>query len=547
MLFALSRFGGIPVPFLSYTGSLGWALFLVLQVVQYLTVALALLIDVILFLSLRAHAGPCLARSRLLGGAVYVIDVCEARRRPNTTRAREMEPSCCAHAIAPSHIHVLGAPPKRWPRSNRVSVPARQALTFVMEPAVLSKLLILFIYSYVLSTAVKVYLHARDWWRTRKVYEHLGADPNSRSSTSTFKDDLPNTHQPVPFAMAHTLLAYAGMAWTAIAATLTLSIVPGAMVLLPSTLAVASTIIGVYKLVPLVEDAAPRACWTAARERTSLIRGLTGWLRDISDAQPKLREGLQWPRAFVDEGYRRRTVGDLWGVRFSDAGFLSLCYGLQTFSACLIVGPALCFGVWLIAPMFALSSESDYGLAEAIFIAGREWSDTKQALHALSIRLLHAFVDLIHLRLPEIQIDWEAFADVFDLLKAFIGRPQEAIVEMVNSVLHVLALLATEFSTIEVAQLLAHGRTMLAVNTFAAIMKALVMQLGAPCAYVLQIGLVTHLHALCQLACGVSRHVPPCPCPCVCARARVRARGVMMPVHGCAPTQSSFGSSWHPS
>ena len=411
LLFGIARLGGIPVPFLTPAGTVLWVVFMFMQLLQYVTISLAIGIDVMIYLSVRhsKHVETCLIPTGLMDG-LYVLDI----------------------------FHVL---------------------SFLSDPEITHKVLSLFLYAYVLSTGIKVALcsmaiHNRVEKQTaddkkkalyqarRKTFKtdlkarpahaeqggtasSLGESdplpkgggvpvaeglPNSNTSpgdngssppaapkkpkkrvgfaaapTSTvskepsetkyqepiddsklkddhprkFKNHLPNFRQPYPLSAVHFALAYIMLVGSLSAFVFSLAIIPG-LFFVPSVLGAGAVIIVSYRLIPLLE------------ERMPSLRDVSGWFSDISNHQPKLRMVLQLPSFFSEEWRRGQPeLKVLWGhsddsEEYADAGFLSLALGLELFLMVIVLAPIFSWGIAISVPVSYVRMRMTLGSAPIV-------------------------------------------------------------------------------------------------------------------------------------------------------------------------------------
>ena len=306
LIFTLARFGGVPVPIATRVGTVFWGVFMTMQGLQYLIVLLSIVMDVFAFLALRGRMAPCLVR---FGG----------------------------HGMATIDLAGLA--------------------TAMSTPDVMGRFMVLFIDGYVLSTGLKVWVHASIFFKGRLATSKADEEPmvqkGEGSLAKQFKKELPNTTQPFRFASVHYWVAYAGLVFAVALVLACLAIIP-AIAFLPVTLALAALIRGLFHLVPVLEENFPLTQEVEDKDghvRTeSRLRNTTGWFTDLSMIQPKLAITLRFPQQFLDPNFRSASIGDeFWkaGGGDSDAGFLTLAYGLQIFLLCLALSPIICYGLWI--------------------------------------------------------------------------------------------------------------------------------------------------------------------------------------------------------
>ena len=171
-----------------------------------------------------------------------------------------------------------------------------------------------------------------------------------------FKQKLQNHVQPFKIATAHYFTAYAGLGLTLVGCLLSSSLFAG-VAYAPITISLVAVIWATHKFVPWLEDSFP-----IKRDGQSAIRGVTGWFRDLAREQPRFRDAIRFPLAFAsDAPEKSRIIGEFWkvGGGSSDAGFLTLAWGLQTFWTAIALAPILCFGLWLSVPTSALTRASN--------------------------------------------------------------------------------------------------------------------------------------------------------------------------------------------
>lgn len=265
-----------------------------------------------------------------------------------------------------------------------------QLLTLLMEPAVLTKLLILFIYSYVLSTGIKVLLVALNWAEMDRESDH------SKSERLRFLSALPNGEQPFLLATTHYCIAYGGLVITSGLVVGSGALIP-AICLLPTMLVYGAVVVATYKLSVVIEDSSfKQSAWLGSQ-----VRGVVGWFRDLSAAQPTILHTLQFPRAFFSVAFRDAFVGVLWGEQYSDAGFLTLGFGLQIFWMATFLSPLYCKSIFLVVPFMA-SARSPTMLSHAIDLVVVEYSETVNQLASIG-RCISAFdCDFSWLRLVDL-------------------------------------------------------------------------------------------------------------------------------------------------
>ena len=191
----------------------------------------------------------------------------------------------------------------------------------------------------------------------------------------------------------------------------------------------------VYKAVPWWED----VCAIKAGGQ-SAARGPIAWLGDLSRAQPRFVEAMRLPFALASAvPTKTRFIGEFWAIGggSSDAGFLTVAWGLQTFWACFALAPVLCVSIWLGVPALVgtISAEER---ADHILITYSEQVDGLASflralagarLHPFSPTLLDVPLDELSQLLPHLVSDpmgsvTAAAALVRDRLAA-IGQPSE--------------------------------------------------------------------------------------------------------------------------
>jgi hypothetical protein len=144
-----------------------------------------------------------------------------------------------------------------------------------------------------------------------------------------FKGKLPNAQTPRTLVLPHYSIAYVGLAVSGAISIATFSLIPG-ILFLPISLFSALGIIATYQLARIAPDGSYQV------GNFQITPNLIGWLQDTSNMQPKLRHGLQFPRAFYDVTFRTEEFDRkgqwLEDQRYNDTGFLSLATGFQVFA-----------------------------------------------------------------------------------------------------------------------------------------------------------------------------------------------------------------------
>ena len=215
---------------------------------------------------------------------------------------------------------------------------------------------------------------------------HIAVEKWAFKSGGGFMEGLPNRPQPIPLASFHYFLAYFG-AVSSILIALCSDRPLTSICYAPTSVLLILIIYSTYKAVPFLV------------KRINASRGPLGWFAALSMNPPKFADAIRFPLVFYARWYGEKPetapnedfpesyiIGDFWIIgggmvdpdgetkgHMSDAGFLTLAFGLQTFFACLAIAPMMNFCTWLSVPMMlgTLSSEQR---AEFIYLGYRAQS-----------------------------------------------------------------------------------------------------------------------------------------------------------------------------
>ena len=226
-------------------------------------------------------------------------------------------------------------------------------------PDITGRLLVLFIYGYVFSTGLKVWIHtAKHGGRLKQETEDAKPTAKERLEEFITGKKLPDTDQRFFFATTHYMIAYAGLVVTVLILLVSLAFVPG-VAFLPIAALMVAVIYLLNRIVPSVVRVVDTISGAATIEdeletkeaKPSFLRNLTGWFTDVVELQEvtPLHMTLTFPYQFLsaenrDSGFYSTAFRQFWdfGGGNSDAGFLTLTYGFQIFFLCLALAPVSC-------------------------------------------------------------------------------------------------------------------------------------------------------------------------------------------------------------
>lgn len=405
-LFSIARLGGIPVPS-SREGYVLWSLIMVIQVLEYVVV---------------------------LGSAIMIVLA--------YFHVRHFHRNCMYEAFG-------------FPVADVAA-----AATLFATPIINQSLLNMFIYSYVISTCLKV----RNAVGNRNAYQPL-SDEDGSSSSAVKRSLVHYIHaeQRLPIAAWHVRVAFLGIALSFVISVCTLGIF-ASICFYPTVIAMVLIIKLTCMFVRWLED---DLCNGRTKSEDPLIRHFTGWFRDISYYMAFPRSSylhgfrvwavVQYPRieftGLFGDAYRERVVGDMDQMGGGDANFINMAYGFSVFFVCIAVAPATCYGVWIGLPV--ILGTLPYSEAEVLI----------QLYYEELWDLFVSFADAV----ARLQIDWD-WPDWFNIY-AVIKFCQNPLEMLVDAFLNLSS--ALWFLNLDLDRLIESSRALLQLNSVLAAAKPL--------------------------------------------------------------------------
>jgi len=417
LLFTLSRAGGIPVP-TGVEGTILWSLVVAIQVCEWLLVVSSSFMIVLVYFHVRHYHRSCM----------YEVE----------------EGSMLAHIFSP------GSP----------VADIAGALTLLVIPVINQALMLLFIYSYVISSFLKVF------WAVRHDRVRHGYMP---IESNQWKTTLPTTDQPFLIARAHIVLAYCGLLVPTILSCATIFGLVASICFFPEFVLMICVIKCTYACVLWMEDDFAQGKHPEVPEPG--IRMVTGWLRDVSAFRGRhtghrcaylntfrVLDIIKYPLVLLPGKYREDELGDAADIGGGDADFVTMVYGFGTFFVIIALAPATCYGIWISVPVFGGSLT----YAEAFDLVLMYWEELLGLCRDFALSIVHL----------ELHWDWPEWFDpvlIWHFLQHFDDNIEEVWKTITDRVFGWVL-----FLHFDVDDLIVASRVLLEFNSVLAAVKPLV-------------------------------------------------------------------------
>jgi len=417
LLFTLSRAGGIPVP-TGVEGTILWSLVVAIQVCEWLLVVSSSFMIVLVYFHVRHYHRSCM----------YEVE----------------EGSMLAHIFSP------GSP----------VADIAGALTLLVIPVINQALMLLFIYSYVISSFLKVF------WAVRHDRVRHGYMP---IESNQWKTTLPTTDQPFLIARAHIVLAYCGLLVPTILSCATIFGLVASICFFPEFVLMICVIKCTYACVLWMEDDFAQGKHPEVPEPG--IRMVTGWLRDVSAFRGRhtghrcaylntfrVLDIIKYPLVLLPGKYREDELGDAADIGGGDADFVTMVYGFGTFFVIIALAPATCYGIWISVPVFGGSLT----YAEAFDLVLMYWEELLGLCRDFALSIVHL----------ELHWDWPEWFDpvlIWHFVQHFDDKIEEVWKTITDRVFGWVL-----FLHFDVDDLIVASRVLLEFNSVLAAVKPLV-------------------------------------------------------------------------
>jgi len=490
-LFTIARFGGIPVPYVSELHTLLWYFVVVVQALEYIIVFFSLLVVLLGYVHVRNRNRHCMLETHGMdmgpimgwsvgllvgvanfwlmlylcrkvlpviverwtsdGGRFFTFDTfreiglaiiprdrpCQqseahpSRSRSNSQlQADNFNIDMAAKIIAVLDALLAGTIAGVIVCGGVPIMDLSALATIWAVPLVNQKLFVMFIYTFVISTCLRVERVAREYPDAREKKEEFIAQLK--------KTDL-GTHLLANIASPHIHIAYSGLAFT-FCLSVACGAITASVALWPGLLITIVFLKFAYKSITFIENFLQGIIG-------KIIRELTGWFSDMSIAMNgyNLQTVILYPRLYLDPHYRKDTFKGV-DIGGNDAGFLSMAHGFGVFFLCVAFAPSTCFGVWVALPCFS----GTLPLEQAVDLVGMYWWD-----------LLESFL----LFWEHLHWDWPEWLNI-EALEEFVD-------EGWTMLLPLLDVLVSNFLDMDLLRLLEASTALLKLNTVLATLKAL--------------------------------------------------------------------------
>jgi len=334
------------------------------------------------------------------------------------------------------------------------------ALTLLVIPVINQALMLLFIYSYVISSFLKVF------WAVRHDRVRHGYMP---IESNQWKTTLPTTDQPFLIARAHIVLAYCGLLVPTILSCATIFGLVASICFFPEFVLMICVIKCTYACVLWMEDDFAQGKHPEVPEPG--IRMVTGWLRDVSAFRGRhtghrcaylntfrVLDIIKYPLVLLPGKYREDELGDAADIGGGDADFVTMVYGFGTFFVIIALAPATCYGIWISVPVFGGSLT----YAEAFDLVLMYWEELLGLCRDFALSIVHL----------ELHWDWPEWFDpvlIWHFLQHFDDNIEEVWKTITDRVFGWVL-----FLHFDVDDLIVASRVLLEFNSVLAAVKPLV-------------------------------------------------------------------------
>jgi len=334
------------------------------------------------------------------------------------------------------------------------------ALTLLVIPVINQALMLLFIYSYVISSFLKVF------WAVRHDRVRHGYMP---IESNQWKTTLPTTDQPFLIARAHIVLAYCGLLVPTILSCATIFGLVASICFFPEFVLMICVIKCTYACVLWMEDDFAQGKHPEVPEPG--IRMVTGWLRDVSAFRGRhtghrcaylntfrVLDIIKYPLVLLPGKYREDELGDAADIGGGDADFVTMVYGFGTFFVIIALAPATCYGIWISVPVFGGSLT----YAEAFDLVLMYWEELLGLCRDFALSIVHL----------ELHWDWPEWFDpvlIWHFLQHFDDKIEEVWKTITDRVFGWVL-----FLHFDVDDLIVASRVLLEFNSVLAAVKPLV-------------------------------------------------------------------------
>jgi len=334
------------------------------------------------------------------------------------------------------------------------------ALTLLVIPVINQALMLLFIYSYVISSFLKVF------WAVRHDRVRHGYMP---IESNQWKTTLPTTDQPFLIARAHIVLAYCGLLVPTILSCATIFGLVASICFFPEFVLMICVIKCTYACVLWMEDDFAQGKHPEVPEPG--IRMVTGWLRDVSAFRGRhtghrcaylntfrVLDIIKYPLVLLPGKYREDELGDAADIGGGDADFVTMVYGFGTFFVIIALAPATCYGIWISVPVFGGSLT----YAEAFDLVLMYWEELLGLCRDFALSIVHL----------ELHWDWPEWFDpvlIWHFVQHFDDKIEEVWKTITDRVFGWVLFLHFDFDDLIVA-----SRVLLEFNSVLAAVKPLV-------------------------------------------------------------------------
>jgi len=334
------------------------------------------------------------------------------------------------------------------------------ALTLLVIPVINQALMLLFIYSYVISSFLKVF------WAVRHDRVRHGYMP---IESNQWKTTLPTTDQPFLIARAHIVLAYCGLLVPTILSCATIFGLVASICFFPEFVLMICVIKCTYACVLWMEDDFAQGKHPEVPEPG--IRMVTGWLRDVSAFRGRhtghrcaylntfrVLDIIKYPLVLLPGKYREDELGDAADIGGGDADFVTMVYGFGTFFVIIALAPATCYGIWISVPVFGGSLT----YAEAFDLVLMYWEELLGLCRDFALSIVHL----------ELHWDWPEWFDpvlIWHFVQHFDDKIEEVWKTITDRVFGWVL-----FLHFDVDDLIVASRVLLEFNSVLAAVKPLV-------------------------------------------------------------------------